>query len=182
MPPQEADDQPPPSLTNRLASCTIQLDVIDATRALTSSDLDSLIELTQRVLAQIPNAGSVRLRVVDDAEMIRAHDRFSGLATTTDVLTFDLAHDQTDFQTKTLDTDLIVCLDEARRQSATRPHTAVHELLLYTIHGVLHCLGYDDHDDDAYARMHTREDELLTNAGIGALFSATNDPNTENES
>ncbi|MFG0300125.1 MAG: rRNA maturation RNase YbeY [Phycisphaerales bacterium JB047] len=181
-PPQEADDQPPPSLNSRRASCPIELDVFDATRSLSDDDLRTLTRLTQHALAPLPNKGSVRVRIVGDEEMISAHDRFSGLATTTDVLTFDLAHNHEDFQTKTLDTDLIICLDEARRQSSPRPHTAIHELLLYIIHGVLHCLGYDDHDDQAYTRMHAREDELLTNAGIGAIFNPATNTNTENKS
>lgn len=172
MPPQEAEDQPPPSQRSRAQAATIELHVENACAALPTTSLHQLITDTRSVLDLLPNTGSVRVRIVDDAEMIEAHKRFCDLDTTTDVLTFDLASHDTAFHTKTLDTDLIVCADEARRQAQQRGHPITHELLLYVVHGVLHCLGHDDHDHDAYARMHAREDELLTAAGIGPVFSA----------
>jgi probable rRNA maturation factor len=172
MPPQEAEDQPPPSHRSRAQAATIELHVENACAALSPISLQQLITDTRRVLALLPNTGSVRVRIVDDAEMIEAHKRYCDLDTTTDVLTFDLASHDTDFQSKALDTDLIVCADEANRQALRRDHPVTHELLLYIIHGVLHCLGHDDHDDDAFARMHAREDQLLTDAGIGPVFSA----------
>jgi len=173
LPPQEAEDQPPPSQRESAPQARIELHLDDAPAALTTSQLQQLTNDTRRVLALLPNAGSVRVRIVDDAEMTVAHKRFCDLDSTTDVLTFDLASNDTDFQTKELDTDLIVCADEARRQANARKHPMTHELLLYIVHGVLHCLGHDDHDDHAFQRMHAREDELLTAAGIGAVFAST---------
>ncbi len=174
----QADDQPPPS--NRSGSSpspnaspsplAIEIEINDTSGTLNQPDLNALRDLTRRVLAQLPNAGSVRARIVNDHDMIQAHQQYCDLATTTDVLTFDLAQHETDPASKALDTDLIVCVDEARRQAHTRNHTHIHELLLYILHGVLHCLGYDDHTDQDYTRMHTREDQLLTSAGIGPLF------------
>lgn len=171
MPPQEADDQPPPSPQRGQRSSAIELDFVDASATLTHAELDTLNTLAHRVLSQLSNSGSVRARIVNDEAMIDAHQRYCDLSTTTDVLTFDMASDDTDFESKVIDTDLILCVDEARRQAQQRQHTTVHELLLYTLHGVLHCLGHDDHSDQEYKRMHAREDELLTSAGIGALFS-----------
>jgi probable rRNA maturation factor len=172
-PPLEADDQPPPSRNAQGAPRTIELDLHDASGSLTPAALQELRALINQVLTLITNAGSVRVRVVNDDEMIEAHKRFSAIATTTDVLTFDMAHDNTDFHNKVLDTDLIICADEAQRQAQQRDHRTIDELLLYTLHGVLHCLGYDDHDEDDYKRMHAREDQLLELAGIGALFDIT---------
>lgn len=119
----------------------------------------------------LPNTGSVRVRVVDDDAMDAEHQRHSGIAGTTDVLTYDFAQDQAPDQRKVLDADLTLCLDEAQRRADERGHAAELELLLYTIHGVLHCLGHDDHEPDQYARMHQKEDELLTAIGVGPLFA-----------
>lgn len=172
-PPKEAEDQPPPQpFTQHRRTGAIETHLEDASRSLTRDELATLEDLTQRVLALLPNAGSVRVRIVDDAEMTRAHKRFSGIGSTTDVLTFDLAADTTDHDAKALDTDLIICADEARRQAAARAHPLAHELLLYIVHGTLHCLGHDDHSEEEYQRMHRREDELLNAAGIGAVFAA----------
>lgn len=174
MPPQEAEDQPPPS-TNKAPAAQIDVHFDPNTTPITTTQLNTLREQTNRVLALIPNTGSLRVRIVNDEDMIDAHKRFSGLDSTTDVLTFDLASHDTDYNNKALDTDLIVCADEARRQASQRNHPVTHELLLYIVHGVLHCLGYDDHDQDDYERMHAREDELLNAAGIGTVFHSTND-------
>lgn len=169
-PPLEADDQPPPSNHSGSSLSSIEIELADASGDLSKTELQTLHDLSRRVLDQITNQGSVRVRIVNDDEMIRAHQKYSGLSSTTDVLTFDLAAGEKDIESKQLDTDLIICIDEAQRQAAHRTHTRVHELLLYIVHGILHCLGHDDHNDKDFARMHQREDELFTNAGIGAIF------------
>jgi probable rRNA maturation factor len=172
MPPQEAEDQPPPNENIGARSHMIQVHLNDASTSLSPAHFDGLRSLCDRVLGQLPNTGSVRVRLVDDAEMIKAHTRFCNLSTTTDVLTFDLAEGDLAFKTKALDTDLMICVDEASRRAAERGHPITHELVLYVLHGVLHCLGHDDQDEDAYTRMHAREDELLSAAGIGRVFGA----------
>lgn len=55
-------------------------------------------------------------------------------------------------------------------------HTPDDEMTLYVLHGVLHCLGHDDTDEDSFARMHAEEDRLLTAAGLGALFAKDGSP------
>lgn len=171
--PTEPDDQSPPNAGEAQHPSSIEIELFDASGQLDHTQIHALAKLANRVLVQIPNRGSVRVRIVADDDMIAAHEKYCGLATTTDVLTFDLAHHETDHATKALDSDLIVCIDEARRQAQHRNHTHIHELLLYILHGVLHCLGHDDHTDNDYARMHAHEDQLLTAAGVGALFHGT---------
>ena len=99
--------------------------------------------------------------------MVALHEQHCDIPGTTDVLTFDLRADLA----APIDVDIVVCLDEAARQAASRGHDAIHELLLYVLHGVLHCAGYDDHDDDDYAAMHAEEDRILAAIGVGALFT-----------
>lgn len=111
--------------------------------------------------------GEVRVRVVGDQEMAAAHERHSGVAGTTDVLTFDL-RERPDGP---LDVDVMVCADEAERQARARGHAVEREVLLYAVHAVLHCLGEDDRDEASAARMHAREDEVLSAIGVGATFA-----------
>jgi probable rRNA maturation factor len=112
--------------------------------------------------------GEVRGRIVGDDEMAEAHMQWLDIPGTTDVLTFDLReHDDLP-----LDVDLLLCFDEASRQAAERGLRPEHELLLYTVHGVLHCLGHDDHTEADAARMHAEEDRLLEAAGVGPIFAA----------
>lgn len=110
--------------------------------------------------------GEVRVRILDDAAMAEAHLRYSGIPGTTDVLTFDLAEGEG------LDVDILVCRDEAARQATRRGHGIDRELLLYTIHGILHCLGHDDHDEAAAGRMHAEEDRILEAIGVGRTFAS----------
>jgi len=177
------DDEPSsPTRTPGAPAGRLTIDVLDTDRLLDASDLSWLIDATNRVCAQLPNTGEVRVCIVADDRMRDAHQRYSALDTTTDVLTFDLAHDQPADDSKVLDTDLFVCADEASRQAQNREHDTKHELLLYIIHGVLHCLGHNDQDNESFQKMHTREDELLAGAGIGALFHTDTPTSTGDQS
>jgi probable rRNA maturation factor len=122
-------------------------------------------------LAELAGIQSLELSIVivDDQEMSDMHVQFMDISGTTDVLTFDLSDDSDD--PTVIEGELILCVDEASRQAASREHATRLELLLYGLHGLLHLMGYDDHDDDDYDRMHAREDELLTQAGFEALFA-----------
>jgi len=128
-------------------------------------------------IAELSAWGEIRVRVVGDAAMAAAHERFGGEAGTTDVLTFDLTEPTKGPGLKgdpvprgPLDVDILVCADEALRQAQQRGHSLEQELLLYIIHGILHCLGYDDHDPDQAARMHAVEDRVLETLGVGAVY------------
>ena len=65
--------------------------------------------------------------------------------------------------------------DEARRQAELRGHGVAQELALYIVHGILHCTGYDDHEEaGAFGSiaMHRREDEILSAIGAGVVYAA----------
>ncbi len=141
-------------------------------------------------------SGEIVVQIIDDAEMIRLHTEFCDLETTTDVLTFDMTPDGIEpdlgsniaeddmekgqwsaFERRAnplgrrfVEVNLALCVDEAQRQADSRGHSRVQELILYAVHGLLHCLGHDDHDDEAYTLMHGIEDELLEHLGIGQTF------------
>lgn len=157
-------------MTDELSQPTT-VTVLDRTGRLKNADLAGLREQVNRAIGLLtqgqPSGGSVRVVVVSDDEMAAAHERFSGVAGTTDVLTFDLREGGAG----PLDTDILICLDEAERCGAARGHAASRELVLYIVHGILHCLGHDDHEPAAYARMHAREDEVLEAIGVGKTFA-----------
>lgn len=129
--------------------------------------LDGWLAEQVRRIAAIAGAerGGLTLVVVDDQQMSQLHDQFHGDPSTTDVLTFD----QRDRPEDDLEGDVVVCVDEARRQAAARGHDVRLEVLLYALHGLLHLLGEDDHDPAAARRMHEREDELLAKAGFAPM-------------
>lgn len=121
------------------------------------------------VLCQLGvSQGQLSIAWVNDQVMARLHQEFSGVEGTTDVLTFDLRDDD---DAAALDGEIICCVDEAVRQAALRRHSPEQELLLYAVHGLLHLLGEDDHDEDDARQMHAREDELLGRLGIGPVYA-----------
>ena len=169
------DVEPVPTASK---SCAVE--VHDASGLLTAAEragLSAKAEQACNVLAGAGyraalSGGSLRVRCVDDAAMSDAHQRHSGIPGPTDVLTFDMRESAD----AVLDTDLIIDVEEAERQGAARGHSRESELLLYIVHGVLHCLGFDDHDEASFQAMHALEDRTLREIGVGAVFAAPENP------
>ena len=112
--------------------------------------------------------GSLSIAVVGARRMARLHFAAMGIRGSTDVLTFDLG---TSRRRGLLDAEIVICADEARRRARAPTIAAARtELALYVTHGLLHLSGHDDHDPAAFRRMHQREDELLRELGLGAVF------------
>ena len=132
-------------------------------------DLQAIVRVAAERFA-LPDV--LHVAVVDDAAMIEVHRRSHGEATVTDAVTYELDRDEAG---RVTEGDVIVCLDEARRQAATRGHSDRLELLLYAVHGLLHLCGHDDLDEASYEAMHAAEDELLVAAGFGKAFAARAD-------
>lgn len=126
-------------------------------------------------MAALGTKGELSIRIIGDEEMARAHETHKGVPGTTDVLTFDLsdngdAPDAPDAP-DVLDADVLICFDEASRQGKARGHSAEQELLLYIVHGVLHCLGHDDHDQERARAMHDAEDDVLARIGVAVTYA-----------
>lgn len=126
--------------------------------------------LKRSVLAATGHAGRTTARIgvliVGDDRMRALHRQHSNVDSTTDVLTFPM----NDNVTQSIQVDIVVCADEARRRAEELKHAVERELLLYIIHGLLHCCGFDDHTDADAARMHAEEDRILEAIGVGATF------------
>jgi len=159
------------------AGVSADVDILDRDDLVPAAARRWLVERSRAAVAELNARGEVRVAVVGDKQMAAAHERYSGVPGTTDVLTFNLrapvkgtgltpAPADVD-----LDVDILVCADEARRQASARAVPLEHELLLYIVHGVLHCLGEDDHDEDAARRMHELEDRVLSAIGVGAVYA-----------
>lgn len=76
----------------------------------------------------------------------------------TDVLTFDWSP-QSNFDS--IEGEIIISAQTAKRNSAEYGASVKDEILLYMIHGVLHLLGYDDHDSAQIKKMRAQEKKLL---------------------
>jgi len=181
---EEADPPPPDSIPGRGASrCddpvrTTGPDVVVAVMpgadGANTRDCFDKSWFTIRIGAAIRcMAGAVdrvSVLIVDDESMVLLHRRHLGIDETTDVLTFPASA-----RGEPLEVDIAVNVDEAARQSRGRYHPVSRELLLYVVHGLLHCLGHDDHDGEDAAAMHREEDRILDAIGVGATFATEDD-------
>ena len=112
------------------------------------------------------NNSEVSVRVVEDTEMENLHMQHSGAEGTTDVLTFDRGSTE-----QSVNADIAVCVDVAKHEAIKRGHSLQNELLLYIVHGILHCCGFDDHDKASHEIMHVEEDKILSAIGVGCVWN-----------
>ena len=116
-------------------------------------------------------AGQIELAVFDDEDMARLHKEYLGRRKVTDVICFDLAQDELDGPAH-IRASLALGGEVARKQARLNKTSINKELALYAVHGLLHVLGYNDAKAPDARKMHQREDELLEQLGIGAVFNA----------
>lgn len=80
--------------------------------------------------------------------MCQVHAQFLDDPTPTDVITFPYG-------------EILVCPEVAAQQCADFGRQFDEEVLLYTIHGLLHLAGYDDVKPALAKAMHRRQDVVL---------------------
>ena len=111
------------------------------------------------------------VRLTSDAEVRALNAEWRGKDMATNVLSFPLAEadefdDASPSGPELLLGDIVlargVCAAEAADKAISIEHHASHLL----VHGTLHLLGYDHHDDDAATDMEAREIRALARLGI----------------
>ena len=152
-PSSDADNPPEPAI-----------DVVDQTALADPPDVAWLRDRLTAALGRVDHPiGRITVSIVGDARMQNLNKTHRQVAETTDVLAFELTEDP-------LEVDIVVCIDEARRRVAELKHPVERELLLYALHGVFHCVGFDDNTSEDAAAMHAEEDRILTTIGVGPTF------------
>ena len=79
------------------------------------------------------NIAELSIAFVDDATMRALNRKFRRKNKTTDVLTFP--------------DEIVISLDQARRQAGDEKHSLATEVRYLIAHGILHALGYDHETD-----------------------------------
>ena len=164
--PPEPGDEPPDGHVSKVDAGMVDIAVMPGVDAPIDvawlrRRLLAALELIDRPLARLS------VLIVDDRRMTELHRRHKGIDATTDVLTFP-----EDDETGSIDADIAVCADEANRQAARRGHPVNSELLLYALHGVLHCGRFDDRAEASGRAMHAEEDRILRAIGVGETLAS----------
>ncbi|HYI10853.1 MAG TPA: rRNA maturation RNase YbeY [Thermoanaerobaculia bacterium] len=107
----------------------------------------------------------VTIAFIDDASMTELNKKFRGKGKTTDVLTFpaDDSYNEPSATGKPLG-DIVISVDQARRQAADEKHSLATEVRYLVLHGLLHSLGYDHEADKG--EMNALEVEVRGMVGL----------------
>jgi len=103
---------------------------------LSRAAISAFVSLVLRA-ARARGIEEVSIAFVSDAAMKRLNRQYRGRDKTTDVLTFPSERP-----------DIVISLDQARRQAVAEKHSLATEVRYLILHGVLHALGYDHETDD----------------------------------
>jgi len=104
----------------------------------------------QRVMRAARAKGDLSIAFVDDAAMRALNKRFRRKDRTTDVLTFEW--------------EIVISLEQAKRQAADEGHSLATEVRYLITHGVLHAMGYDHETDDG--EMNALELKVRARVGL----------------
>jgi probable rRNA maturation factor len=118
-------------------------------------DVDGLVALARAVLVGegVPGA-ELSVSFVTEDEMAELHERFTGEAGPTDVLSFPLDEEEEQDGVRLVG-DVVIAPAVA---AANNPEDPAAELRLLIVHGVLHLLGHDHEDDEDKAEMWARQE------------------------
>jgi probable rRNA maturation factor len=151
-----------------VAALSVGVELVDETGATASQHLELVRGVALRALhgEGLEGKYEVTLTIVPD-DRIRALNReHRGVDEVTDVLSFPLVdQDGAAFVLPPSEPthlgDVVVALEQARRQAALYEHSFERELAYLTVHGILHLLGYDHEDEGDKGQMRSREEEIL---------------------
>lgn len=122
------------------------------------------IKRTAAAVLKGEGATDALLRVIftHDAAMKKLNTRWLGHRSTTDVISFPLEGSRG----ASLEGEIYVNLDQARRQAREYRVTDRSEIARLVIHGSLHLLGHDDATPALRRRMSGLEDRYLGRLGV----------------
>ena len=129
-------------------------------------------ELREAGLDPLSAEAEIGVTVVDDEGILELNREYREKDSVTDVLSFpqfeghddlldDLLNDGT-----TLIGDVVICYEQAARQSEEYGTGMTREMLYLFVHSVMHLFGYDHMNEEEKALMRTREEEVLSGIGV----------------
>ncbi len=130
-------------------------------------DRKALRALCIRVLRAHRVEADLSLCYVGDAAIRALNARYLGRDEPTDVLAFPLEDGNSPHSPdERLLGEIVISAEKALAEAKRRRIPVAREVALYTAHGVLHLLGYDDHTPADRRRMRRAERAALAVAGL----------------
>lgn len=108
------------------------------------------------------------IHFVDTSTICDLHADFFNDPTTTDCISFPMDnHDDEGYRVLG---EVFVCPETAVHYVKSNGGDAYHELTLYTVHGLLHLIGYDDIEDEDRELMRKEEARYLEHVSAQRLW------------
>jgi probable rRNA maturation factor len=130
-------------------------------------DEPALVRLGRFVLdaTRVNPLAELSVVLVDSKAMEALHKQWMDLPGPTDVMSFPMdelrpGREGQEPEEGTLG-DIVLCPSVATRQAAEAGHAPIEEMLLLTVHGILHLLGYDHAEPDEEREMFELQRQLL---------------------
>lgn len=131
---------------------------VDITGSVPRFPKRDIATFAHRVLRHLKvKSDDLAIAFVDDAAMRKLNRDFRRKDKTTDVLTFP-GDDPTHLG------DIVISIDQARRQAADEKHSLATEVRYLIVHGILHALGYDHETDEG--EMNALEMKVRAKVGL----------------
>jgi probable rRNA maturation factor len=133
------------------------------------SEIREFVDQTWKALrrARVTSGSWTDLTInfVDDHDMRELNREWRGRDRTTDILTFPSGDDEsTPEGADRFLADLVISVDQARRQAREQRHDLATEIRYLLLHGMIHALGYD-HETDR-GEMDALEQRIRPRVGL----------------
>jgi len=115
-----------------------QVEVSGAAPRISHREITTFTRKVLHALDRLDDMQEISIALVDDVKMRNLNRKFRRKNKTTDVLTFPGEES----------CEIVISVDQARRQAAREKHSIATELRYLILHGVLHGLGYDHESDN----------------------------------
>lgn len=129
-------------------------------------DYSYLNDMLDIAIDNLKTDGTFTIIFIDDDKMHEMNLKYRGIDRTTDVLSFALNDNETIEEEINVLGDIFISIPKMMEQANEYGHSEKRELSFLAIHGLLHLLGYDHMEPEDEKVMFSKQEEVLSLAGI----------------
>ena len=100
----------------------------------------------------------INVILVSNLQIQKLNEQYRGINQPTDVLSFDNQDLEDELG------DVFISIDKVQSQAKAYGHSFERELAFLTLHGFLHCMGYDHIDQEDEIKMFHIQDDIIENS------------------
>lgn len=101
------------------------------------------------------NYSEINYTFLTDEELLEINKTYLNHDFYTDIITFDNTIKEM------ISADIMISVDRVKDNAIHQNEKFEHELMRVMAHGILHCLGFKDHNEESKYEMRRKEDEVL---------------------